>query len=111
VGVFTARAAVPLLDHRPALLRLVEKICEERDSLAERLAAIPGVRPFPSRANFVLMRTERPGAWIARELLRRDIGVRFYPDSPSLANFIRVTVGTPEENREFLSALQEILAG
>ncbi len=111
VGVFTARAAVPVLDHRPALLRLVGKIREERESLEERLAAIPGVRPFPSRANFVLMRTERPGAWVAGELLRRGIGVRFYPDSPPLENAFRVTVGTPEENREFLSALRETLAG
>ncbi len=110
VGIFTARAAMPVLDHRPALLRLVERISAERESLTDRMGAIPGVRPRRSRTNFVLAETPRPGAEIARELQQLGIGIRHYPDSAVLRNAIRVTVGTPEENREFLHALREVAA-
>ncbi len=111
VGVYTARAAARVLEYRPALLRLVEEIRAERESLSRRLAAIPGVTPWRSRTNFVLARTPRSGSEIARELQDRGIGIRHYPDSRSLEMAIRVTVGTPGENREFLAALREVLGG
>ncbi len=111
VGVYTARAAATALEHRPALLRLVDDIRAERESLTRRLAALPGVTPWRSRTNFVLARAPRPGADIARDLQARGIGIRHYPDSRSLRMAIRVTVGTPEENREFLAAFRETLDG
>ena len=65
---------------------------------------------FPSGANFVLFRPRSLGGrevWQA--LLDRSILVRDCSGWPRLADCLRVTVGTPEENGTFLDALEEIL--
>jgi len=67
------------------------------------------VAVFPSQANFFLVRV--PDADQACEGLRRQgVLVRnFHGAHPLLARCLRVTVGTPEENRIFLKALKEAL--
>ena len=68
---------------------------------------------FPSGANFVLFRV-RPGALTGREvwqgLVDRSVLIRDCSSWPRLDNCLRVTVGTPAENTEFLDALADVLA-
>jgi histidinol-phosphate aminotransferase len=84
-------------------------IVRERDRVLAGLREIPGVTTYPSRANFFLMRTARSGDDVFRGLLERGILVRNFSRAPSLANCLRVTVGTPEENDAFLAALPDVL--
>jgi histidinol-phosphate aminotransferase len=64
------------------------------------------VTVFPSEANFFLIRV--PDATRAYEgLKRQNVLVRNL--HPGLANCLRVTVGTPDENRILLAALREAL--
>ena len=74
-----------------------------------RLAALHGIRPFPSDANFILFRvTNANGVFSA--LKARGILIKNVSGShPMLADCLRVTVGTPEENERFLEALRESL--
>jgi histidinol-phosphate aminotransferase len=85
-------------------------IVRERQRLLAALARLP-VTAWPSQANFILFRPEqRKGAEVWQGLLDRSVLVRDTSTWPRLANCLRVTVGTPEENDAFLSALAEVLA-
>ncbi len=68
-----------------------------------------GVEYTPSVANFMLVQTG-DGRGVFRALQRRGIIVRPM-DGYGMPDRIRVTVGTPRENRGFLAALEAVLAG
>jgi len=88
----------------------VATVAAERTRLAEALRALP-VTTWPSQANFVMWRPDRtPAAEVWRGLLDRSVLVRDCSSWPHLAGCLRVTVGMPEENDRFLSALAEVLA-
>ncbi len=97
-------AAEIILRHRAVIDGQVGLIVKERERLYNALSAMPGVTAYPSRTNFVLFRvagaTEIFEALKARGILIRSL------DSPGpLRDCLRVTVGTPEENEEFISNL------
>jgi histidinol-phosphate aminotransferase len=103
-------ATLALTDLAPTLRAHVTAIVAERERLAEELARYPSIRCFPSDANFLLVRYDGDVAGLCKDLLSREIGVRRFPEGDArLAECIRITVGTPEENRRLVTALDEIL--
>jgi histidinol-phosphate aminotransferase len=81
----------------------------ERDRLVSRLTELP-VHIWPSGANFVLFRPETAdGAEVWRRLVDRSVLVRNCSSWPRLEGCLRVTIGTPDEDDAFLTALEEIL--
>jgi histidinol-phosphate aminotransferase len=106
VGVLTQAAALFLLERLDVLEEQAARIRSDRDGLATSLAALQGVTAFPSRANFILMRV--PDADRAFDSLKRQ-GVLVKNLHPGLAQCLRVTVGTPDENRILLAAMKEAL--
>ena len=76
------------------------------------LEALPGVSPYPTQANFVLFRLPEgmDAAALRASLTERGVAVRVFERQPRLRGYVRVTVGTPEENALFLLALAELLA-
>jgi len=109
VGALTQAAAIFALERLERLEEQAARIRAERTRLGAALAALTGVSVFPSQANFFLVRV--PEADRAYEgLRRRGVLVRnFNGAHPLLANCLRITVGTPEENRILLDALREAL--
>ncbi|MHB1951733.1 MAG: histidinol-phosphate transaminase [Acidiferrobacteraceae bacterium] len=97
------------LEHADVLESQAERIRSERALLWKALAAIPGVRPWPSDANFILFHVADADA-VFTGLLARGVLIRNL-SAGSLSGCLRVTVGTPEENHRFLRALQDVLAG
>jgi len=87
---------------------LVESICAERDRLYVELAAIPGIVPVQSQANFMVVRSNQDPGRVFAELLKRDILIRDVSGYPMLSDYFRVSVGTPEENDLLLEGLREI---
>ena len=84
-------------------------IVRERQRILAALGSLP-VTAWPSQSNFVLFRPERRhGEEVWRTLLERGVLVRDTSGWPGLLGCLRVTVGTPEENDSFLSALEEAL--
>jgi histidinol-phosphate/aromatic aminotransferase/cobyric acid decarboxylase-like protein len=78
------------------------------------LAALRGIEPRPSRANFILFRVEGPAARarsVHAALARIGVRVRDVGGLAGLAGWLRVTVGAPEENDAFVTALAEALDG
>ena len=71
------------------------------------------VEAWPSDANFVLFRPlGRSGDEVWQGLVDRSVLVRNCTTwgHPRLVDCLRVTVGTPDEDDRFLSALTEVLA-
>jgi histidinol-phosphate aminotransferase len=88
----------------------VRAIVAERERIAATLAAHE-IDVIPSGANFILFRPrEISGRALWEELLARSILIRDCSGWPRLADCLRVTVGTEEENTDFLSAVAEILS-
>jgi histidinol-phosphate aminotransferase len=109
VNALTQSVGLFALEHLERFEEQAEHILAERTPLGAALARLPGVSVFPSEANFLLVRV--PDADRAYEGLRRQgVLVRnFHGAHPLLAQCLRITVGTPEENRILLRALEEVL--
>ncbi|MGZ4673481.1 MAG: pyridoxal phosphate-dependent aminotransferase, partial [Ilumatobacteraceae bacterium] len=87
----------------------VEMIISERERISARLRQLP-LDVFPSGANFILFRPRtKPGRQVWQELLDRSILIRDCSGWPRLADCLRVTVGTGDENDAFLTAIAEIV--
>jgi histidinol-phosphate aminotransferase len=88
----------------------VALLVEERGRISAALGELP-VEVWPSEANFILFRPlHGSGRDVWQALLDRSVLVRDCSGWPNLDGCLRVTVGTPDENRAFLSALHEVLA-
>ena len=100
-----ALARLPLLDEQAQLIRT------EREKLFQALSGVPGLRAWPSRANFILFRVEKGGSDRVFEGLRtRGVLVKNLNSAGgTLKDCLRVTVGTPQENTFFLRALEASL--
>ena len=109
VNVLTQAAALVAVRGSDAFAPVVERIRSERARLYRALDADGRVRVWPSQGNFLLVRMD--GASRIRERLRdeRSILVRDFSYAPGLADCLRITVGTPEENDEMLAALFALL--
>jgi histidinol-phosphate aminotransferase len=89
--------------------RRVQTIIAERERIAAALAQL-SVDVWPSGANFILFRPrDLSGHAVWQALVERSILIRDCSSWPRLAECLRVTVGTPAENDEFLAALTEVL--
>ncbi len=68
-----------------------------------------GLDYLPSGGNFLCVDMGRPGPEVFQDLLRRGVIVRPVSNY-GLPNFLRITIGTEQENRRLLQALREVLA-
>ena len=111
INVLTQATAAFALTHADAWERQAAQIVAERATLAQALGALPGVRVWPSDANFILFRTARAADAVFAALLARGVLIKNLTRAhPQLHDCLRVTVGTPVENAAFLTALRAALA-
>ncbi len=101
-------AAIASLGDAPELDRRAAIIVQERRRLTRELSRQGWLEPFPSEANFVLVRAPGlRGQAIALALQQRGIFVRVY-DGDRLDDCIRISVGLPAENDRVLVALRDL---
>jgi histidinol-phosphate aminotransferase len=85
-----------------------QQVIVNRMALATALTEL-GFAVLPSAANFVFARhPQRDGAELMNALRERSIIVRHFRQ-PRIEQFLRITVGAPEQNAALLDALREIL--
>jgi histidinol-phosphate aminotransferase len=100
-------AALAALDDEAHIMECVRMIEAGRHFLYDELKRI-GISYVPSRANFILVDVGRSAAEIYQKLLHQGVIVR--PMTPfGLETALRITVGTPEENRKLVKALRTVL--
>jgi histidinol-phosphate aminotransferase len=97
----TQALALVALDHADELLREVAQLRCERDRMVSSMHQ-HGFQTIPSSANFILFSgfSQEPAVlWqslLEKGILIRDVGI---------SGYLRVSIGTPEENTRFLESL------
>lgn len=106
VNVLTQLIAERLLLHADVLARQAAAICDERGRLEAEFERTPGVTTFASDANFLLVRVRDAGKVFAGMKQRGVLVKNLHGSHPLLAQCLRITVGTAEENTQCLAALR-----
>ena len=108
-GISQRLASVVLSELSEPIAGVLAGVISERQRLAAELSVLPGISVTPSQANFLWLHTERPAGEVFEALCQRKILVRsFHERGGRLAHQLRVTIGTPAENDEFLSCLRGV---
>jgi histidinol-phosphate aminotransferase len=109
VNLAASAAALASLQDREYLAINVAKLQSERANLFERLKQFSTLEPYPTQSNFILCRTKSIQAKeIKFRMAERGIFIRHY-DTPLLMDFIRVSVGRPEDTIALINQLEKIL--
>lgn len=108
LNFFSMTAAEVALENLDRLEPLVAKMRSEKERLFARLQAIDGLEPVPSEANFFVVKTSIPPKKLFEELHSRGILIRDISRAPMLSEYVRISVGTPEENDRLIQSLNEI---
>jgi len=107
IGVLTQLVAEKLLQHHDVLLQQAAQIKLDRSWLYEHLVGTAGVRAYPSEANFILFHVAHANE-VFEGLKQRGVLIKNMNGAhAALADCLRVTVGTRDENELFIRALQE----
>ena len=109
VSVLNAEAALFALEHADVFAAQAAEIRAQRAVLLAALARLPGLRAWPSDANMILVRVPDAARAFAGLKERRVLVKNVSTMHPLLANCLRLTVGTPDENAQLLAALQSTL--
>lgn len=99
-------AALAALEDHEHVRRSLDVNRQGMEYLAKEIAKL-GLEQVPSHANFILVRVGN-GDSVFKQLLRQGIIVRPM-GAYELPDYVRVTVGTMEENRRFIEALKKII--
>ena len=105
LNFFSHAAALAAIKHREVLFERIDHLKGQREFVYRNLGEIPGVVPYPSHGNFIMFEVKEPGL-VFEGLLKQGILIRDVSRYPMLANALRVTIGTDEENLKFLEALE-----
>jgi histidinol-phosphate aminotransferase len=108
LNVAASAAALAALEDAGYLAQCVAALTAERERMAEALARVPYLRPYPSRANFLLCRVVgRDARGLKLALEQHGILVRYF-SKPGLSDCIRISAGKPEHTDRLLQALKEL---
>ncbi|HKQ75161.1 MAG TPA: histidinol-phosphate transaminase [Blastocatellia bacterium] len=110
LNFFSMTAAEVALENLRLLRPLVEKMQSERNRLFAELREIEGLFPVPSAANFFCVKTRIPPPELFEALYARGILIRDISKAPMLSDYVRISVGTPEENDRLIAALKELFS-
>jgi len=110
VNALTQAAVEALLSDTGWIGEQAAAIRGERARLASALERLPAVRAYPTQTNFVVARVNDANGIFDGLKARRILIKNLHGWHPLLANCLRITVGTPEENDLLLSALAELNA-
>jgi threonine-phosphate decarboxylase len=111
VNVLAQLAAQQCLSEEAFILRSKQLIVKERAFLYERLDRIKGLKPYPSVANFLLVRIKErrlTSSCLKERLLKKGILIRDCANFRGLdKQFIRVAVRTHKENMQLAQAFEK----
>jgi histidinol-phosphate aminotransferase len=102
-------AALAAMDDDSHVVECLRMIEAGRAFLSQEFTAMK-LKYAPSRANFILVDVGRSASEVFHWLLKEGVIVRPMT-SFGMESALRVTIGTPEENRRFVKALKKVLAG
>ncbi|MDR7377305.1 histidinol-phosphate aminotransferase [Rhodoferax ferrireducens] len=106
VSVLNCECALFALAHLEVFAVQAQEIRTQRAIVSAALGVLPGVKVWPSDANMLLVRVPDAGKTFdgmkAKGVLVKNVSKMH----PLLANCVRITIGTAEENERMLAAFQ-----
>ncbi len=111
VNVLAAAAATAVVQDTEFQQQTWNWLVPARAQLFQGLASLPGLQPYPSAANFLLVQSEQPSSQVQEKLLKHSqILIRDCLSFPELGDrYFRVAVRTEADNQRLLKALEAIL--
>ena len=109
VNVLTQLVALEVLREPNVLAAQAAAIRAERARVLTELRRVPGVETYASDANFILFRAAGADQLFNGLKLRGVLIKNLNGTHPLLADCLRVTVGTPDEDSQFLDTLSALL--
>ncbi len=111
IGVLAQESAVFALNNWEEIGLSTETVIRLRNSMFSQLQRMSGIKVYPTQTNFITIRLTDKSATTIFEALQRD-GIlikNLHGYHPLLSNCLRLTVGTDDENRQLLAALDRCL--
>lgn len=106
VSTLNQKAVLNSLDNLEEVTKNIETILLERTKLKEALSELPIVKKiYPTEANFLLVEVDNANK-AYQYLIDEKVIVR--NRNTQVGNCIRITVGTPEENKRLIKTLQKV---
>jgi histidinol-phosphate aminotransferase len=109
INQFSLTAAQVALENMDRFRPAIDAIISERERLGKELGQIPGIKVYPTGANFFLFQVPVPPPAVFEKLYQEGILIRNVSSYPMLSQCLRVSVGTREENDRFLASLHRCL--
>jgi len=108
INILTQASTDFALNHHSLFDQQTAEIKVERANVHDQLKQLEGITAFPSAANFILFRTPANQADnIFAAIKKQGVLIKnLNPQGGLLKDCLRVTIGKPEENSSFLSALR-----
>ncbi|QIZ70530.1 threonine-phosphate decarboxylase CobD [Oxynema aestuarii] len=111
VNSLAAASARAVLGDRPFQAQTFTWLAKARENLFDGLTAIPTLHPYPSAANFLLVRCDRSACEVQEQLLKHDrILIRDCLSFPELGDrYFRIAVRSESDNQKLLRGLTKIM--
>jgi len=109
INSLSQAVGVTALKHNNVISRQISLLISERERLYNELSKMRNVIVYPSETNFIMFRTVADASGIHRKLKQAGILIKNLNRPGPLKNCLRVTIGTPEQNRGFITAMKKIL--
>lgn len=111
VNKLTSEVAVNALMNVATLDKNIKVLMKERAVMASELNALEFVvKVYPSDANFLLVKMTKNSRIIYKSMADNGIVVRYRGSEMHCEECLRITVGTPDENKAFLALLKKTYA-
>lgn len=105
---FAVAAAIASFQDQTYFDLQCQKVIASREVLVEQLEKL-GFKILPSKANFIFItHPQYEAEQLSRQLRERNIIVRYF-NKPRIDQFLRVTVGTDEQNQQLLAVLKQLI--
>lgn len=109
VGIFQQIAGEVLLNNHGVITQVADMIIKEREKVFSQLSRMESIRPIPSSTNFILFEVKDGSAkGVFDACYHQGVLLRYF-GGKHLKDFLRVTIGTPEENEIFVTTLKEVV--
>ena len=110
ISVLNAEAAFFALEHAKVYAAQAAELRQQRERVFATLAGMPAITPWPSQGNMILARVRDAAATFAALKTRGVLVKNVSALHPLLANCVRITIGTPDENTLLLAELPSCLS-
>lgn len=109
VNVAASVAAQVSLEHVDELKKYVDLLKLERERMYEDLHDVPYLKPYPTRSNFILCQVfDKDAQQLKKDLAEKyGIFIRYF-NKPGLRDFIRISVGRPQDTDALISSLKRL---